>query len=54
MGEAMKKTAAHGSDGPRMFVNTIRPSMKTMRNAGEIEIIFRARLADRLKVILLD
>jgi len=39
--------------GPRDVVNIDKTVYETMRNAGEIEIIFDRRLADRLKVILL-
>jgi uncharacterized protein len=39
--------------GPKDTVNIDKTIYETMRNAGEIEIIFDRRLADRLKIILL-
>ena len=53
MGEAMKRLRRMAPTGPRDIVNVDKTIYETMRNAGEIEIIFDRRLADRLKVILL-
>jgi uncharacterized protein with von Willebrand factor type A (vWA) domain len=53
MGEAMKRLRRMAPTGPRDIVNIDKTVYETMRNAGEIEIIFDRRLADRLKVILL-
>ncbi|MCX5849818.1 MAG: hypothetical protein NTW65_10255 [Deltaproteobacteria bacterium] len=53
MGEAMKRLRRMAPTGPKDIVNIDKTIYETMRNAGEIEIIFDRRLADRLKVILL-
>jgi uncharacterized protein with von Willebrand factor type A (vWA) domain len=53
MGEALKRLRRMAPTGPRDIVNVDKTVYETMRNAGEIEIIFDRRLADRLKVILL-
>ena len=53
MGEAMKRLRRMAPTGPRDIVNIDKTIYETMRNAGEIEIIFDRRLTDRLKVILL-
>lgn len=53
MGEAMKRLRRMIPAGPRDLVNVEKTIYQTMRNAGEIEIVFDRRLADRLKVILL-
>ena len=53
MGEALKRLRRMAPTGPRDVVNIDKTVYETMRNAGEIEIIFDRRLADRLKVILL-
>ena len=53
MGEALKRLRRMAPAGPRDIVNVEKTVYETMRNAGEIEIIFDRRLADRLKVILL-
>ena len=39
--------------GPRDVVNIDKTIYETMRNAGEIEIVFDKRLKDRLKIILM-
>ena len=39
--------------GPKDVVNIEKTIYETMRNAGEIEIIFDRRLTDRLKIILM-
>jgi uncharacterized protein with von Willebrand factor type A (vWA) domain len=39
--------------GPKDLVNVDETIYETMRNAGEIEIIFDRRLSDRLKIVLM-
>jgi uncharacterized protein with von Willebrand factor type A (vWA) domain len=39
--------------GPRDRVNIDKTNYETMRNAGEIEIVFDRRLMDRLKIIIM-
>lgn len=53
MGEALKRLRRMKPMGPRDVVNVDKTIYETMRNAGEIEIVFDRRLADRLKVILM-
>lgn len=53
MGEALKRLKNLQPAGPKDVVNIDETIRQTMRNAGEIEIIFDRRLADRLKVKLL-
>ncbi len=53
MGEAMKRLRRMAPTGPKDIVNIDKTIYETMRNAGEIEIIFDRRLSDRLKVILM-
>ena len=53
MGEALKRLRRMAPTGPKDIVNVDKTIYETMRNAGEIEIFFDRRLADRLKVILL-
>ena len=53
MGEALKRLRRMAPTGPKDIVNIDKTVYETMRNAGEVEIIFDRRLADRLKVILL-
>ena len=53
MGEAMKRLRRMAPTGPKDIVNIDETVYETMRNAGEIEIVFDRRLADRLKVILM-
>jgi len=53
IGEALKKLRTMVPAGPRDVVNVDKTIYETMRNAGEIEIVFDRRLADRLKVILM-
>jgi uncharacterized protein with von Willebrand factor type A (vWA) domain len=53
MGEALKRLRHLQPEGPRDQVNIDRTIYQTMRNAGEIEIVFDRRLVDRLKVVLL-
>lgn len=52
MGEALKRLRRLVPAGPRDVVSVDKTIYHTMRNAGEIEIIFDRRLADRLKVLL--
>lgn len=53
IGEALKRLRRLVPEGPRDVVSVDRTIYQTMRNAGEIEIVFDRRLADRLKVLLL-
>ena len=53
MGEALKRLRRMLPTGPKDIVNVDQTIYETMRNAGEIEIIFDRRLADRMKVILM-
>ncbi len=52
MGEALKQLRNMIPSGPRDQVNIDASIYQTMKNAGEIEIIFDRSLRDRLKVIL--
>jgi len=52
VGEALKRLRNLIPSGPRDQVNISETIYQTMKNAGEIEIIFDKRLKDRLKVIL--
>lgn len=53
IGEALKRLRRMIPTGPKDRVNVDKTIYETMRNAGEIEIVFDRRLADRLKVILM-
>ena len=53
IGEALKRLRQMMPSGPKDVVNVDKTIYETMRNAGEIEIIFDRRLTDRLKVILM-
>ena len=53
MGEALKRLRRMIPSGPKDLVNVDDTIYETMRNAGEIEIIFDRRLSDRLKIILM-
>lgn len=53
MAEALKKLRRLTPTGPKDVVNVDKTIYETMRNAGEIEIVFDRRLADRMKIILL-
>jgi len=53
MGEALKRLRRLMPAGPKDVVNVDKTIYQTMRNAGEIEISFDRRLADKLKVLLL-
>ena len=52
MGEALKRLRNMIPAGPKDRVNIDETIYQTMKNAGEIEIIFERSLKDRLKVIL--
>jgi uncharacterized protein with von Willebrand factor type A (vWA) domain len=53
IGEALKRLRRMVPSGPRDVVNVDKTIYATMRNAGEIDIVFDRRLADRLKIILM-
>lgn len=53
LGEALKRLRRLIPAGPRDQINVDRTIYETMRNAGEIEIVFDRRLKDKLKVILM-
>jgi hypothetical protein len=53
IGEALKRLRRMVPAGPKDVVNVDKTIYETMRNAGEVEIIFDRRLSDRLKVILM-
>ena len=53
MGEALKRLRRLIPAGPKDHVNVDETIRETVRNAGEIEIIFDRSLRDRLKVILM-
>ncbi|RLB94308.1 MAG: hypothetical protein DRH26_01615, partial [Deltaproteobacteria bacterium] len=52
MGEALKRLRNLIPSGPRDNINIDETIKETLRNAGEIELIFDRALKDRLKVIL--
>jgi hypothetical protein len=52
MGEALKRLRHMTPVGPKDTVNVDETIYQTMKNAGEIEIIFERSLKDRLKIIL--
>ncbi|UCC66844.1 MAG: hypothetical protein JSW32_02565 [Deltaproteobacteria bacterium] len=52
MGEALKRLRHMVPVGPKDKVNVRETIYQTVKNAGEIEIVFERRLKDRLKVIL--
>jgi uncharacterized protein with von Willebrand factor type A (vWA) domain len=52
MGEALKRLRNMVPFGPKNKVNIDKTIYQTMKNGGEIEIIFDRSLKDRLKVIL--
>ncbi len=52
MGEALKRLRNMVPHGPKDRVNIDKTIYETMKNAGEIEIVFDQSLRDRLKVIL--
>ena len=53
MTEALKRLRNLVPDGPRDKVNVEESIYQTMKNAGEIEIVFERGLRDRLKLLLL-
>jgi uncharacterized protein len=53
MGEALKRLRRMIPAGPKDLVNVDKTIRETLRNAGEIEVVFDRRLTDRLKVILM-
>ena len=52
MGEALKRLRHLRPAGPKDQINIDQTIYQTMRNGGEIEIVFDRSLKDRLKVIL--
>lgn len=52
VGEALKRLRNLVPAGPKDEVNVDETIRQTLKNAGEIEIVFDRRLKDRLKVIL--
>jgi uncharacterized protein with von Willebrand factor type A (vWA) domain len=52
MGEALKRLRNLVPVGPKDVINIDETIYETMKNAGEIEIVFDRSLKDRLKVIL--
>ena len=52
MGEALKRLRNMIPSGPKDHVNIDETIYQTMKNAGEIEIVFDRSLKDRLKVVL--
>jgi len=53
MGEALKRLRRMVPHGPKDIVNVDKTIYETMRNGGEISIVFDRRLTDRLKIILM-
>jgi uncharacterized protein len=53
MGEALKRLRRMVPHGPKDMVNVDKTIYETMRNGGEINIIFDRRLTDRLKIVLM-
>ncbi len=53
MNEALKRLRTMLPLGPRDVVNIEKTIYETMKNAGEISIVFDRRLTDRLKVVLM-
>jgi uncharacterized protein with von Willebrand factor type A (vWA) domain len=53
MGEALKQLRNMIPSGPRDQVNIDKSIYQTMKNAGEIEIVFDRSFRDRLKVVLM-
>lgn len=53
MGEALKKLRNLVPRGPKDSLNVDETIRETIRNAGEIDLVFERRVVDRLKVILL-
>ena len=53
IGEALKRLRRMIPSGPKDQVNVKKTIDETMKNAGEIEIVFDRRLRDRLKIVLM-
>lgn len=53
MGEALKRLRNMIPTGPKDNINIDETIKETLRNAGEIELVFDRTLKDRLKIILL-
>jgi uncharacterized protein len=53
MGEALKRLRRMVPHGPKDIVNIDKTIYETMRNGGEINIVFDRRLTDRLKIVLM-
>jgi uncharacterized protein with von Willebrand factor type A (vWA) domain len=53
MGEALKRLRRMIHHGPPDVVNVEKTITETLKNGGEISIVFDRRLTDRLKVILM-
>ncbi|MHB8093151.1 MAG: vWA domain-containing protein [Syntrophales bacterium] len=53
MNEALKKLRMMLPHGPRDVVNVDKTIYETMRNGGEITLVFDRRLTDRLKIVLM-
>ncbi len=52
MGEALKRLRNMIPTGPKDNINVDETIYKTMKNAGEIELVFDRSMRDRLKIIL--
>ncbi len=52
MGEALKRLRHLRHEGPMDLIDIDATIYETMKNAGEIELVFQRRLKDRLKVVL--
>jgi uncharacterized protein len=52
VGEALKRLRNMIADGPADLVDVEETIYRTMKNGGEIEILFKKAMKDRLKVIL--
>lgn len=53
IGEALKRLRNLVPSGPRDAINVDKSIYQTMKNGGEIEIVFDQSLRDRLKVVLM-
>lgn len=53
IGEALKRLRRMVPVGPKDLVNVDKTIYETIRNGGEIEIVYDRRLRDRIKVILM-
>jgi len=53
MAEALKRLRHLKPEGPRDMVNIDKTIYQTMKNGGEIEIVFDRRLKDKLKIALM-